>query len=336
MFFARFSALLVAARLHDFCRTIKEIVNVVKVCETTLKKRLTEFEDTPTSQLTIEEFMRVDLDQESDPPCFTAGLKKKKAQQLELELKKKIDDFEDEIQGYQDEIDAELGSCRPKLRGVYAAYTKEENGHEAQEMEQSLRVQTETENRGKPGAQILRQESKKTNKPDELIRGNVEQLWQSESRQTEGWKLINLNGAEQKHEETIKPECLNEDITSTSSKVVEELNEGDELQAVAKHFGKELDEITLEALIKLEKEGSEEEENQQENFSKRKGPSLASILGRMSTSATLGLTESISHCVGDNMENAPFTLPPLTILNNILSTVDQFLGTTLCQYLRSP
>ncbi|XP_047248868.1 BRF1 RNA polymerase III transcription initiation factor subunit a [Girardinichthys multiradiatus] len=217
------AALLVSARLHDFCRTIKEIVKVVKVCEATLKKRLTEFEDTPTSQLSIEEFMRVDLDQECDPPCFTAGLKKKKAQQLELELKKKIDDFEDEIQGYQDEIDAELGSCRPKLRGVYAAYTKEE--------------------------------------------------------------------------------CLNEDITSTSSKVVEELNEGDELQAVAKHFGKELDEITLEALIKLEKEGSEEEENQQENFSKRKGPSLASILGRMSTSATLGLTESISHCVGDNMDN---------------------------------
>ncbi|KAK5614923.1 hypothetical protein CRENBAI_009455 [Crenichthys baileyi] len=219
------AALLVAARLHDFCRTIKEVVNVVKVCETTLKKRLTEFEDTPTSQLTIEEFMRVDLDQECDPPCFTAGLKKKKAQQLELELKKKIDDFEDEIQGYQDEIDAELGSCRPKLRGVYAAYTMEE--------------------------------------------------------------------------------CLNKDITSTSSKVVEELNEGDELQAVAKHFGKELDEITLEALIKLEKEGSEEEENQQENFSKRKGPSLASILGRMSTSATLGLSESISHCVGDNVENEP-------------------------------
>uniref|UniRef100_A0A3Q2D8X6 Transcription factor TFIIB cyclin-like domain-containing protein n=1 Tax=Cyprinodon variegatus TaxID=28743 RepID=A0A3Q2D8X6_CYPVA len=66
------AALLVAARLHDFCRTIKEIVNVVKVCETTLRKRLTEFEDTPTSQLTIEEFMKVDLDQECDPPCFTS------------------------------------------------------------------------------------------------------------------------------------------------------------------------------------------------------------------------------------------------------------------------
>lgn len=44
--------------------------------------RLTEFEDTPTSQLTIEEFMKVDLDQECDPPCFTTGLQKKKHQQV--------------------------------------------------------------------------------------------------------------------------------------------------------------------------------------------------------------------------------------------------------------
>lgn len=37
-----FPALLVAARMHDFCRTIKEIVSVVKVCETTLRKRWVE------------------------------------------------------------------------------------------------------------------------------------------------------------------------------------------------------------------------------------------------------------------------------------------------------
>ena len=45
--------------------------------------RLTEFSDTPTSQLTIEEFMKVDLDQECDPPCFTNGLQKKKYQQVD-------------------------------------------------------------------------------------------------------------------------------------------------------------------------------------------------------------------------------------------------------------
>lgn len=44
--------------------------------------RLTEFEDTPTSQLTIDEFMRVDLEQECDPPSFTAGQHKAKMQQV--------------------------------------------------------------------------------------------------------------------------------------------------------------------------------------------------------------------------------------------------------------
>uniref|UniRef100_A0A3B5AP46 Transcription factor TFIIB cyclin-like domain-containing protein n=1 Tax=Stegastes partitus TaxID=144197 RepID=A0A3B5AP46_9TELE len=117
------AALLVAARLHDFRRTIKEVVSIVKVCETTLRKRLVEFEDTPTSQLTIEDFMKVDLDQECDPPCFTAGLKKLKAQQVTPQEHLLIS--QNEIQEYQDEIDAELESSRPKLRGVYAAYTKE-------------------------------------------------------------------------------------------------------------------------------------------------------------------------------------------------------------------
>ncbi|XP_069391612.1 BRF1 general transcription factor IIIB subunit a isoform X2 [Paralichthys olivaceus] len=216
------AALLVAARMHDFCRTVKEIVSVVKVCESTLRKRLTEFENTPTSELTIEEFMRVDLDQECDPPCYTAGLKKKKIQQLEVELKKKMDDVEDEIHVYEDEIDAELESVRPKLRGVYAAYTKEE---------------------------------------------------------------VNVR-----------------DDVSTSSKTADDSDE-DELQAVAKHFGKELGELTLEALLKLEKKKPEEEEEHEGIVPRRKGPSLESILGTMPTASTLGLSESIGSCIGHEKEN---------------------------------
>ncbi|XP_010792715.1 transcription factor IIIB 90 kDa subunit-like [Notothenia coriiceps] len=83
------AALLVAARMHDFRRTIKEIVGVVKVCESTLRKRLIEFEDTPTSQLTIEEFMKMDLEQECDPPCFTEGLIKKKVKNYGIDVKAK-------------------------------------------------------------------------------------------------------------------------------------------------------------------------------------------------------------------------------------------------------
>uniref|UniRef100_A0A3B3ZQM7 B-related factor 1 n=1 Tax=Periophthalmus magnuspinnatus TaxID=409849 RepID=A0A3B3ZQM7_9GOBI len=132
------AALLVAARMYEFRRTIKEIVDVVKVCETTLRKRLNEFEDTPTSHMTIEEFMKLDLDQECDPPCFTAGIRKKKYQGLAIELKKQMDDeIEDEIHEFEDEIDAELQNSRPKLKGIYAAYTREGNAA-SQKLEQPL------------------------------------------------------------------------------------------------------------------------------------------------------------------------------------------------------
>ncbi|GAA6227682.1 transcription factor IIIB 90 kDa subunit-like [Lates japonicus] len=119
------AALLVAARMHKFRRTVKDVISVVKVCQTTLRKRLTEFEDTPTSQLTIDEFMRVDLEQECDPPSFIAAQNKAKMQQLEQELARKLDEVEGEISCYKDEIETELEKSRPKLRGIYAAYTKE-------------------------------------------------------------------------------------------------------------------------------------------------------------------------------------------------------------------
>uniref|UniRef100_A0A665X637 B-related factor 1 n=1 Tax=Echeneis naucrates TaxID=173247 RepID=A0A665X637_ECHNA len=186
------AALLVAARMYEFRRTVKEIVSVVKVCETTLRKRLSEFEDTPTSQLTIEEFMKIDLDQECDPPCYTAGLQKKKSQQSHLYI----------------------------------------------------------------GSNYL------PAPPSHL------------------------------------PEFLNdeEDSMSTSSKVAdgEQQDEEDELRAVAKHFGKDLGELTLE---------EEEEEEEDGDVPKRKGPSLAYILGTMPSAATLGLPESITKCVGDEKEN---------------------------------
>ncbi|KAM6917710.1 transcription factor IIIB 90 kDa subunit-like isoform 2-T2 [Lycodopsis pacificus] len=226
-------ALLVAARMHDFRRTIKEIISVVKVCETTLRKRLTEFEDTPTSQLTIEEFMKMDLDEECDPPSFTEGLRKKKINKLEVELKKKMNDVEDEIQIYQDEIDAELQSCRPKLRGVYAAYTKE----------------------------------------------GIDKDDDGDGRSTSPLML-----------DCEEAEAEDEDV----------------LQAVAKHFGKELGELTLEALMKLEQKGPDQEEEEDEDqelegdIPKRKAPSLQSILGAMPTAATLGLPEGIGDGTGND------------------------------------
>lgn len=89
-------------------------------------------------------------------------------------------------------------------------------------------------------------------------------------------------------------------------------SEDDELQAVAKHFGKDLDELTLEALIKLDQKSPEEEEEEEDGIPKRKAPSLASILGPMPSAATLGLTRSIGECLGEK-ENGEFLLDEMIL-----------------------
>lgn len=112
-------ALLLAARMHDFNRTPTDIVRIVKIHETTLRKRLLEFGETPSSVLTIEEFMTVDLEAEQDPPAFKAARKKDK------ELINKIAENEHEFSELQREIEAnlehEVGRSKKRGRSVVPA-----------------------------------------------------------------------------------------------------------------------------------------------------------------------------------------------------------------------
>jgi transcription factor IIIB 90 kDa subunit len=65
------ACLLIAARIYGFKRTQKEIIHVVRICDMTLRRRLNEFADTPSSQLTPEQFHGIWLEKEADPPAFT-------------------------------------------------------------------------------------------------------------------------------------------------------------------------------------------------------------------------------------------------------------------------
>lgn len=47
------AALFIAAHIHGFERSKKDIVAVVHICEATLKKRLIEFEKTESGSLTV-------------------------------------------------------------------------------------------------------------------------------------------------------------------------------------------------------------------------------------------------------------------------------------------
>lgn len=107
------AALLIAARMHEYNRTPMDIVRIVKIHESTLRKRLIEFGDTPSSLLTLEEFMAVDLEAEQDPPAFKAARKK------DRERLQKISDQVAEFTELQQQIDSHLE--RDTKRGGSAA-----------------------------------------------------------------------------------------------------------------------------------------------------------------------------------------------------------------------
>ncbi|XP_064485092.1 transcription factor IIIB 90 kDa subunit-like [Ornithodoros turicata] len=119
------AALVVAARLHDFHRTVKDLVRVVKVCETTIRKRLTEFGETPSSRLTLEEFMTIDLEEEQDPPCFKAARRVPPVTATR------------EISKLQKQIERALEDRRAKVRGRFARYAQESQ-REEQEISESF------------------------------------------------------------------------------------------------------------------------------------------------------------------------------------------------------
>ncbi|KAJ3111237.1 transcription factor TFIIIB subunit brf1 [Physocladia obscura] len=64
------AALFIAARMHGFARTPSEIASVVKICEATLIKRLIDFKQTPSSELSVNEFKDIMLESSQDPPSF--------------------------------------------------------------------------------------------------------------------------------------------------------------------------------------------------------------------------------------------------------------------------
>ncbi|PGH06060.1 hypothetical protein AJ80_08228 [Polytolypa hystricis UAMH7299] len=73
------AALILAARMNNFRRTVREMVYVVKVTEITIHQRLNEFKATESGDLTVDQFRSVQLENAHDPPSFTRGKEPKKA-----------------------------------------------------------------------------------------------------------------------------------------------------------------------------------------------------------------------------------------------------------------
>jgi hypothetical protein len=68
------AALVVATRLLGCRREVWEVVQVVRVCQETVRRRMKEFLKTPSAELSLEEFNRFDLMEEREPPALTAAV----------------------------------------------------------------------------------------------------------------------------------------------------------------------------------------------------------------------------------------------------------------------
>ena len=95
---------------------------MVKIGKTTLRKRILEFEDTPSSALTVDEFHEIDLEEEQDPPAFTRSRKFAKIKQIEEMTN--IQEIEREIMQLQENIELALSELQQSRRGPLAKYAK--------------------------------------------------------------------------------------------------------------------------------------------------------------------------------------------------------------------
>ncbi|CAG0893357.1 unnamed protein product [Cyprideis torosa] len=118
------AALLVAARMHEFNRSVEDVVKIVKIHESTLRKRLMEFGDTPSGKLTVEEFLNVDLEEEQDPPAFKDARKKDK-ERISALIDSQKQELGKEFNELSAAIEKTLAAKQRRPLGMWASYAKD-------------------------------------------------------------------------------------------------------------------------------------------------------------------------------------------------------------------
>ncbi|KAI1382967.1 uncharacterized protein F4822DRAFT_421722 [Hypoxylon trugodes] len=113
------ACILMAARMWNFRRTVREVVYVVKVTTHTIEQRLDEFKVTESSELSIEDFLNQEfLESRHDPPAFYKATQEwQEKMEKEGKIKKRKRDIQD-IDG--DEIGSGSDAGTPAPNGSTA------------------------------------------------------------------------------------------------------------------------------------------------------------------------------------------------------------------------
>lgn len=83
--------------MNNFRRSVEEIIQVVKIADTTLRKRLDEFKNTPSGSLTLADFRNVWLEEEMDPPAFIKGKEREEVERMNAQ--ETVDQWDPNDQG---------------------------------------------------------------------------------------------------------------------------------------------------------------------------------------------------------------------------------------------
>ncbi|TQS31913.1 hypothetical protein Golomagni_07789, partial [Golovinomyces magnicellulatus] len=109
------ACLLMAARMHNFRRTVREVVYIVKVTNHTIQNRLQEFNFTESSQMSVEDFLKQDfLESSHDPPSFYK--KSDEYRSLLEDTRPKRKRAETQGEGEEDDDDEGMPSAPPMMR----------------------------------------------------------------------------------------------------------------------------------------------------------------------------------------------------------------------------
>lgn len=111
------AALLVAARMHGYNRSVQDLVGIVNMSTSTIRKRLTEFAETPSGKLNLDEFEAVDLEEEQDPPIFKVNKMKAKEKEDEVDP-----DVVVQLREYQEAIESQLEDRQAQVHKRFAKY----------------------------------------------------------------------------------------------------------------------------------------------------------------------------------------------------------------------
>ncbi|GAA5800907.1 hypothetical protein HPULCUR_006346 [Helicostylum pulchrum] len=120
------ACLLIAARMNGFRRTTREMIYVVKVADITIQKRLKEFNQTESSQLSVRDFRTIWLENRADPPSYQKNRKGESSRTVEAKKDDQKDEVEEEHDESEDESEDENTTVKHKYTDADDESDKEE------------------------------------------------------------------------------------------------------------------------------------------------------------------------------------------------------------------